>query len=1626
MDAEAIFDDRPRADNLPHLLSGINMEYIGETHQALEQELDYQTYLEDELKNYVARGLYSQHDAVNLQTLININREHLESLSPITSLEHMFSEISQKVSDRAVDLANARDSQAFWDRNLSKNMRACWKTVQRFAYVSRVHISNASEYQMFYYNCDHFIKSLQKKAEINYNRYRDIDTDYPSVSTSRLNTFMTEGLAKFQSLASEVMRLMDKAQRVNPVYLRVRGLNRPVSGIMLCDYTTKNFSLRAGQHVFVLNNAYVTPLTSNSDATEGSETSECSTCSYCCGLHHSHHPGCENYEVQMSTTVTETTPTEEGTDSADLAQGAPVVMRRRQLSDVSSVTEETNGPSEESTVNSTPGCSHTFCSQREPVIWKVRTSDGSLTVDVPAVTVMINERDEEAIAHAHEIYEFFTNMWREAIDIWLTKGVKALTNYFSTLIEAKYIRLESERIFQQFLDEVQRAFPIQDPESASANKILNEMIETLREKIRRQETREETTEEIYVRITEVATYRKTVQKVRDHVNHIRRFMKDVEENTHRGYIDTATLKSMGDLKYVYEETVEEHRKLERMLRQVNAFRTGRRSPRVPVHTIQSFYGKYYSSAEEYSSESEESQYDVERSKDLSTRILYGREETHRTTALTDRPRYVRRPRGGVAGGELPTDSSDESDTGKPRRSSGFLYKPTHGRRDEHVSEIIEETNDTVISSMTLDRKINFAKQIRRPDEIDISPDERYRSRRQYHVPPGPQKGDVSMVYLQITTAKSTQDPMSPTDDNRQSRGIQIDIETIPVDGKDVLQVEPRVASWQKNAAGGMTLRHDVSLDPIQLERERRPGPERTMEAIVVGTARTDDYHDRGVQVTSRDEYKGIMKPPMYEYVQRSTQTAAYVEPIEVIQIDKTEMVHAAPPIPENRYIVSSFTEVPKVTSGLISSSLILGQTDTAITAPRSEISTTISTVTHDTVKEFIPSAIGVSTEQLLHSEDAWTEAAIVEEIQVPTIQQIRKVGEKSAPPIESVHQIVKVRACQTSKPLFNDFEVQTRIDTQRIESITSTIEEPSREVITSSEIKNVEFTITAGSEQVLHTEQPVLERAELVSVTTSWTETPRVLGEISSDWIADIADRGISAPEIAVESTVTSSQKTPEPRITQINVNTQTESEYISRGTVTMVVEEMMPPIRVVEAPRVQAAPLVEPRVSIRYCQTSTPLHIHYEGITTIEEARTRVSESKPRMHSIELQAQIAAESLEAITHANEEERRQLKGIGINTEDLKTYLDAWTEAFVVDEPQKLIVQEHTMEVKAELGPKRVTHSMETQTLFRGEMTILSVECPSIVSVSTASMTDCTIEQVQPTEIHRIRQLIPEFGTVTTTSEAPRLEEVGTSTDSMMTYLDTWTETTAIEEPSPKPRMHSMQVQAQIGTDVQETTTYTTSEKQHQLERISINTKDLITHSEAWTEALAMVEPEKLIYQVQTEEVKAQPVVKKRMDSREIQASMMSERIDTTTQVSELSKRMDVVNVETPVIEYRATAIMTKSMIEPTQQVVVHAFAPAKPLEIASTGLDIGQTDTQTDVHSEGLLTTVSSVVELPIRQSEVTIGAEVKYSDAQTTAEAEELKTLVSSWAEEVIIRTIPAPVVEAPPPLPMTPILTS
>ncbi len=196
-------------------------------------------------------------------------------------------------------------------------------------------------------------------------------------------------------MSADVLRLLDKAQRINPVYLRVRALNRPVSGIMLCDYSTKAFSLRAGQHVVVLDNAFITPVNSSSDET--SESTGSTDCSQCCPRRHAECAECGN---PLTTTTTTTTTSTNEIDSSSTVVDHQWVDNERVHGGVDDVSESSTATT--SSDSGTQMCSHTLCSHRETLMWKIRTLDGSLEVDVPAVTVMINEADEEAICHANE------------------------------------------------------------------------------------------------------------------------------------------------------------------------------------------------------------------------------------------------------------------------------------------------------------------------------------------------------------------------------------------------------------------------------------------------------------------------------------------------------------------------------------------------------------------------------------------------------------------------------------------------------------------------------------------------------------------------------------------------------------------------------------------------------------------------------------------------------------------------------------------------------------------------------------------------------------------------------------------------------------------------------------------------------------------------------------------------------------------------------------------------------------------------------------------------------------------------------------------------------------------------
>uniref|UniRef100_A0A0X3PLH1 Desmoplakin SH3 domain-containing protein n=2 Tax=Schistocephalus solidus TaxID=70667 RepID=A0A0X3PLH1_SCHSO len=479
------------------LMKGINMEHIGDNNRALQQEMDYQEYLAEEMLRTESRGVFTDAELRDLQNKIELNENHLEYLAATTNLENLFSDLTNKISERSVRLSQRLEAPNFWDRNLIRNVRNCWKTVQMFSLASRVHISNAAEYQMFYYICDHFTHAMRKKTVNLFQQIQgfEFNENFASADNAqRFGNLMHESLRQYHSLSAEIHRISEKSQTVVPVYQRVQPLLRPVHGVVLCDYKTNHYGLRAGQHVIVLdNNASPSEIPSCEDQTISSECS--------CSL----------------------TATEMKTDAESPSKAsAGIIDDRQQMSELADLDTVPRVPSSlTSSISSSSssiaevGCSATFCSHQEERLWKVQTSDGKNELEVPAVCVMLCETDQSAISTAFDLCEQLTRIWADTIDIYLESTVTLLSGYLKYLNTSEHVDVESKMIFEQLLKDIEAAFPAARAPSSEGNRILHELVTSVRRKLNETwtETRELTTR-IRVKSSHVASYRRVLQKLK--------------------------------------------------------------------------------------------------------------------------------------------------------------------------------------------------------------------------------------------------------------------------------------------------------------------------------------------------------------------------------------------------------------------------------------------------------------------------------------------------------------------------------------------------------------------------------------------------------------------------------------------------------------------------------------------------------------------------------------------------------------------------------------------------------------------------------------------------------------------------------------------------------------------------------------------------------------------------------------------------------------------------------------------------------------------------------------------------------------------------------------------------------
>ncbi|KAL7061474.1 hypothetical protein AAHC03_0955 [Spirometra sp. Aus1] len=251
-----------------------------------------------------------------------------------------------------------------------------------------------------------------------------------------------------EHLQVSINQLLEELHSVVPIYTRTQPLIEPIRGVMLCDYFTYIASLREGQEVLVLSNGIAKSTPSTSSCT-------CSiTSSY--SVHHE----TDSLTGDQSATCS-LFPTEESVEPAQ-----------------NTSTETSCCPIS----RDTSGDTTTTYADVTRYTWLVKTIEEGIEAEVPGVCVALTETDYSALEQVSEMREELSTFWKRIIDDMLLTGMKMFSSLFETLLTREVVWIEDFRLFEDFLDELDRALvqPSDSSVSDTVNKTVREQISMLR------------------------------------------------------------------------------------------------------------------------------------------------------------------------------------------------------------------------------------------------------------------------------------------------------------------------------------------------------------------------------------------------------------------------------------------------------------------------------------------------------------------------------------------------------------------------------------------------------------------------------------------------------------------------------------------------------------------------------------------------------------------------------------------------------------------------------------------------------------------------------------------------------------------------------------------------------------------------------------------------------------------------------------------------------------------------------------------------------------------------------------------------------------------------------------------
>ncbi|KAF7257579.1 hypothetical protein EG68_07855 [Paragonimus skrjabini miyazakii] len=320
-------------------------------------------------------------------------------------VEDTFTRLNVKNIKRVLELQTRCLSNKFWSTNISRPVHETWENLEQCSILLTYHLKTVADYHEFFYD--------GRLMELDFNRrlaklmrtgqkMRYIAFNGTLEEVAQITYWLKTQLEDMNRLTVKAKKFMSRARHIRPIYFRVMPILRPMNGVLLCDYRTRDVHLKAGDGVIVVSRPQDRRRSSLSsrryavpDPLEGTVVNgqNCSTPS----IHEAHH---------------------------------------KQPPSAHALTER---------VHKTSNCMH----------WDVRNNRDQKVCSVPSICVDLLAPDLDAREKSIALYKVILDTWIDMVDEYTVNICRYFSAVFCGMLKHQVMYTDDPALFEGFLAQVE-------------------------------------------------------------------------------------------------------------------------------------------------------------------------------------------------------------------------------------------------------------------------------------------------------------------------------------------------------------------------------------------------------------------------------------------------------------------------------------------------------------------------------------------------------------------------------------------------------------------------------------------------------------------------------------------------------------------------------------------------------------------------------------------------------------------------------------------------------------------------------------------------------------------------------------------------------------------------------------------------------------------------------------------------------------------------------------------------------------------------------------------------------------------------------------------------------------------